>query len=150
MDDSIRSRPRPSRNFFQWPRAVSSLTVARQRGILTRFPVFTERQRRAFRTTTKNQRSDEQKSETTVAMNLTAAHGDVKSARVKKSTSMQRFRFYAALPTSRRRPPAHPPRVAPNPKSRPSALRPTHGSSPIARPAAAPPPPALHRENHSG
>jgi hypothetical protein len=29
--------------------AVSSLTVARQRGIFTRFPVFAERQRRAFR-----------------------------------------------------------------------------------------------------
>jgi hypothetical protein len=28
---------------------VSSLTVARQRGILTRFPVFAERQRRAYR-----------------------------------------------------------------------------------------------------
>ena len=33
----------------QWPRAMSSLTVARQRGICTRFPVFAERQRRAFR-----------------------------------------------------------------------------------------------------
>src|SRR5579864_3833687 len=35
----------------QWPRAISSLTVARQRGICTRFPVFAERQRRAFRKT---------------------------------------------------------------------------------------------------
>jgi hypothetical protein len=28
---------------------ISSLTVARQRGIFTRFPVFAERQRRAYR-----------------------------------------------------------------------------------------------------
>jgi len=27
---------------FQWPAAMFSLTVARQRGILTRFPVFAE------------------------------------------------------------------------------------------------------------
>jgi hypothetical protein len=33
---------------FQWPRAMSSLTVARQRGICTRFPVFAQRRRRAF------------------------------------------------------------------------------------------------------
>jgi hypothetical protein len=46
--------------------AVSSLTVARQRGILTRFPVFTERQRRAFRTTSQI------KEQITVAKNLTA------------------------------------------------------------------------------
>src|SRR3954462_11219330 len=32
----------------QWPRAMSSLTVARQRGICTRFPVFAERRKRAF------------------------------------------------------------------------------------------------------
>ena len=49
--------PRPSRNSFQWPIAVSSLTVARQRGILTRFPVFTERQRRASRMTSQDQRA---------------------------------------------------------------------------------------------
>src|SRR5579863_8542005 len=49
-DDRItRWRLRPSRNSFQWPKAMSSLTVARQRGIHTRFPVFAERQRRAFR-----------------------------------------------------------------------------------------------------
>jgi hypothetical protein len=33
----------------QWLKAFSSLTVARQRGISTRFPVFAQRQRRAFR-----------------------------------------------------------------------------------------------------
>jgi hypothetical protein len=48
--------------------AVSSLTVARQRGILTRFPVFTERQRRAFQTTSKIK---DQKQPS--AKNLTAA-----------------------------------------------------------------------------
>src|SRR5207245_6984233 len=35
--------------FFWWPAAVSSLTVARQRGSCTRFPVFAEGQRRAVR-----------------------------------------------------------------------------------------------------
>jgi hypothetical protein len=35
---------------LQWPEAMSSLTVARQRGIHTRFPVFAERQRRALQT----------------------------------------------------------------------------------------------------
>ena len=46
---TIQHRPQPSQDSSQWPRAFSSLTVARQRGILTRFPVFTKRQRRAFR-----------------------------------------------------------------------------------------------------
>jgi len=40
-----------SKDRSQWPAAVSSLTVARQRGTHTRFPVFAERQRRAFRRT---------------------------------------------------------------------------------------------------
>src|SRR6266403_5973884 len=42
---------RPSRGFSQWPAAIFSLTVARQRGTCTRFPVFTARQRRANRRT---------------------------------------------------------------------------------------------------
>ena len=47
----VRISPRPSRDYPSGPRAISSLTVARQRGIYTRFPVFAERQRRAFRKT---------------------------------------------------------------------------------------------------
>ena len=39
--------------------AVSSLTVARQRGICTRFPVFAERRRRAFRKIPKNKNNVE-------------------------------------------------------------------------------------------
>ena len=58
--------------------AVSSLTVARQRGILTRFPVFAERQRRAFRTSS-------QRAETTVAKNLTAHPVEVKSTVSRKA-----------------------------------------------------------------
>jgi len=42
---------RPSRDSSQWPAAIFSLTVARQRGNCTRFPVFTARQRRANRRT---------------------------------------------------------------------------------------------------
>jgi hypothetical protein len=57
--------------------AVSSLTVARQRGIFTRFPVFAERQRRAFRTNITKIEED-QRSETIVAKNLTADHIEVK------------------------------------------------------------------------
>src|SRR5271169_33578 len=49
MACAIQFGPRPSRDHSQWPEAVSSLTVARQRGIHTRFPFFAERQRRAFR-----------------------------------------------------------------------------------------------------
>ena len=33
--------------FLQWPGAMSSLTVARQRGICTRFPVLLVREERA-------------------------------------------------------------------------------------------------------
>jgi len=54
--DCIRIRPWPSRNQFQWPRVIFSLTVARQRGTCTRFPVFAERQRRAFQTKFKEPR----------------------------------------------------------------------------------------------
>jgi len=35
-------------------RQMSSLTVARQRGIFTRFPVFAERRKRAFRKSEKS------------------------------------------------------------------------------------------------
>ena len=42
---------RPSRDYSQWTAAVFSLTVARQRGNCTRFPVFATRQRRANRRT---------------------------------------------------------------------------------------------------
>ena len=50
-DDCIRVRRAAFPGFSQWPMAISSLTVARQRGICTRFPVFAERRKRAFRTT---------------------------------------------------------------------------------------------------
>jgi hypothetical protein len=42
---------RPSRNCSRWTAAIFSLTVARQRGNCTRFPVFAKRQRRANRRT---------------------------------------------------------------------------------------------------
>jgi hypothetical protein len=51
---AIRGSRRPSRE-SQWPRAVSSLTVARQRGICTRFPVFVQRRRRALRVVSKSE-----------------------------------------------------------------------------------------------
>src|SRR5208282_830377 len=38
---------RPSREYSQWTAAIFSLTVARQRGNCTRFPVFAMGQRRA-------------------------------------------------------------------------------------------------------
>jgi hypothetical protein len=53
----------------QWPRPVSSLTVARQRGICTRFPVFAQRQKRAFRSLEKNP---------TTELRLKLEEGDVK------------------------------------------------------------------------
>ena|ERR1700758_5539941 len=46
--DCIRIHPLAFPDSIQWPRAISSLTVARQRGTYTRFPVFAEQRRRAF------------------------------------------------------------------------------------------------------
>jgi len=46
--DCIRIHPLAFPDSIQWPRAISSLTVARQRGTCTRFPVFAEQRRRAF------------------------------------------------------------------------------------------------------
>src|SRR5208282_3012065 len=65
---------RPSRDRSQWTAAVSSLTVARQRGNCTRFPVFATGQRRANRRTF-------QRTENSGVRNLPGGQVEVKSGR---------------------------------------------------------------------